>query len=74
MAIYSEQLLQRRRLSGLVALLGLIGVIMVGRLFALQVLKHGYYQALGARIHLRKYEICALLVGLSEVSALHLRP
>lgn len=59
MQSYSELLRQRRRISWLnLGLVG-VGVVLVGRLFSLQIVNHQRYRVLATREHNRKYEIPA---------------
>ena len=55
----SDTILQRRRLGYFPALLVLFGLVLMARLFYLQVLSHGRYTAQATREHTRKYEVPA---------------
>ena len=55
----SDTIAQRRRLGYFTAVLVVFGVVLVGRLFYLQILQHGRYLAQATREHTRKYEIPA---------------
>jgi cell division protein FtsI/penicillin-binding protein 2 len=58
-ASISETILQRRRLGYFTILLVVFGVVLVGRLFYLQVLRHGQYLAQATSEHTRKYQVPA---------------
>lgn len=59
MTSYGESLTQRRRLDIILIALAVFAVLLVARLFYLQILKHGQYQAQASNEHVRKYEIPA---------------
>jgi stage V sporulation protein D (sporulation-specific penicillin-binding protein) len=55
----SETIVQRRRLGYFTVILVVFGVLLVARLFYLQVLQHGHYIAQASREHTRKYQVPA---------------
>lgn len=56
---YSETILQRRRLGLMIMSLAAFGVLLVLRLFYLQIIEHANYLAQATNEHTRKYEIPA---------------
>ncbi len=55
----SETILQRRRLGYFTVLLAVFGLILVGRLFYVQVLRHASFLAQATSEHTRKFEVPA---------------
>lgn len=54
---YTDTIVSRRRLGGLVAVVGLATVVLLGRLVQLQLFDHSVYLAQATRTQSRKYEV-----------------
>lgn len=57
MSMTADAILQRRRIGMFMALLVLFGIILMARLFYLQIVQHGKYLAQASSEHTRKYQI-----------------
>jgi cell division protein FtsI/penicillin-binding protein 2 len=59
MAGYNDTLMQHRRLHWLVAILAVVAVLLLGRLFYLQVVRHGHYRLQAKDEQTQKYQLPA---------------